>query len=122
MLRIAASPIYGMVYLFTESFTVVYSDFGVNSRATSLRFVAVLLGTLLSGVVRFWDHHKLNARQKSGQRPEPEDKIVGFAIAAPALAAGVWTPGWTVPSLVHWIGSMFSLVLVRIAASDRVCW
>ncbi|KAJ0413498.1 major facilitator superfamily domain-containing protein [Aspergillus carlsbadensis] len=120
LVAILSASSWGMVYLFTESFTVVYSEFGFSSRVTSLPFVALLPGILLSGVVRIWDHHKLNARRKAGQRPEPEDKIAGFAIAAPALAAGLWVFGWTVPPLVHvhWIASMFGLVLIGFAATE----
>ncbi|GFF54215.1 polyamine transporter 2 [Aspergillus udagawae] len=109
-----------MMYLFTESFSVVYSEFGWSSRATSLPFIVLFPGILASGLVRFWDHHQLNKRQKGGISPEPEDKIGGFAIAAPALAIGLWIFGWTVPPLVHvpWIASMFGLVLIGFAATE----
>ncbi|KAF4217827.1 hypothetical protein CNMCM8980_001680 [Aspergillus fumigatiaffinis] len=120
LVSILSASAWGMMYLFTESFTVVYSEFGWSSRATSLPFIALFPGILASGLVRFWDHHKLNKRQREGASPEPEDKIGGFAIAAPALAIGLWIFGWTVPPLVHvpWIASMFGLVLIGFAATE----
>ncbi|GFF80135.1 hypothetical protein IFM61392_08225 [Aspergillus lentulus] len=120
LVSILSASAWGMMYLFTESFTVVYSEFGWSSRATSLPFIALLPGILASGLVRFWDHHQLNKRQRGGASPEPEDKIGGFAIAAPALAIGLWIFGWTVPPLVHvpWIASMFGLVLIGFAATE----
>ncbi|GFF25370.1 hypothetical protein IFM61606_09425 [Aspergillus udagawae] len=120
LVSILSASAWGMMYLFTESFTVVYSEFGWSSRATSLPFIALFPGILASGFVRFWDHHQLNKRQKGGTSPEPEDKIGGFALAAPALAIGLWIFTWTVPPLVHvpWIASMFGLVLIGFAATE----
>ncbi|KAJ5882847.1 uncharacterized protein N7473_011109 [Penicillium subrubescens] len=120
LVSVLSASAWGMMYLFTESFTVVYSEFGWSSRATSLPFIALVPGIIMSGFVRFWDYHKLKLRQKAGQRPEPEDKIGGFAIAAPALAIGLWIFGWTVPPLVHvhWIVSMFGLVMIGFAATE----
>ncbi|GMF74454.1 unnamed protein product [Aspergillus oryzae] len=93
LVSILSASAWGMMYLFTESFTVVYSEFGWSSRATSLPFIALFPGIILSGFVRLWDYHQLKSRQKASQRPEPEDKIGGFAIAAPALAIGLWIFG-----------------------------
>lgn len=91
----------GMLYLFTEPFTVVFSQFGSSQRATSLPFLALLPGVLLSGCIRFWDYHVINQQQQNEETSKPEDKIGGFAIAAPALAMGLWIFGWTVPPLAH---------------------
>ena len=120
LISIFSASAWGMMYLFTESFTVVYGEFGWSSRATSLPFIALVPGIIMSGFVRVWDYHKLTSQQNAGQRPEPEDKIGGFAIAAPALAIGLWIFGWTVPPLVHvhWIASMVGLVLIGFAATE----
>ncbi|KAJ5582561.1 hypothetical protein N7535_001181 [Penicillium sp. DV-2018c] len=120
LVSILSASAWGMMYLFTESFSVVYSGFGWSSRATSLPFLALLPGVMMSGFVRFWDKQKLKSRWKANQRPEPEDKIAGFAIAAPALAIGLWIFGWTVPPLVHvhWIASMFGLALIGFASTE----
>ncbi|KAL4863478.1 hypothetical protein BDV12DRAFT_26905 [Aspergillus spectabilis] len=115
-----SASVWGMMYLFTESFTVVFGGFGWSSRATSLPFIALLPGILVSGLIRFYDHHRLNKKQKAGKSPDPEDKIGGFAIAAPALAVGLWIFAWTVPPRVHvhWIASMFGLIPIGFAATE----
>ncbi|KAL4876860.1 major facilitator superfamily domain-containing protein [Aspergillus karnatakaensis] len=115
-----SASVWGMMYLFTESFTVVYSGFGFSSRATALPFIAILPGIFASGLTRLWDYHRLKKREEAGESPEPEDKIGGFAIAAPALAIGLWIFGWTVPPRVHvhWIASMFGLFPIGFAATE----
>jgi hypothetical protein len=109
-----------MLYLFTESFTVVYSQFGWSDRATSLPFIALALGVPLSILVRFWDLRRMKMREDRNERMQPEDKIGGFVLAAPIMAVGLWLFSWTVPPLVqtHWIVSMCGLVLVGFAANE----
>ncbi|KAL4907085.1 hypothetical protein BDW74DRAFT_176685 [Aspergillus multicolor] len=120
LVSILSASAWGMLYLFTESFTVVYSGFGFSSRATSLPFIALIPGVIASGLARLWDHYRLNQREKKGESPVPEDKIGGFILAAPALAIGLWIFGWTVPPMVHvhWIGSMFGVSLIGFAATE----
>ncbi|CBF83895.1 hypothetical protein AN2841.2 [Aspergillus nidulans FGSC A4] len=120
LVAVLSASAWGMLYLFTESFTVAYGGFGFSSRATSLPFLALIPGIITSGLCRHWDHHRLNKREKQGQGPVPEDKIDGFVVAAPALAIGLWIFGWTVPPIVHvhWIGSMFGVALIGFAATE----
>ncbi|KAL4735471.1 major facilitator superfamily domain-containing protein [Aspergillus similis] len=103
LVAILSASAWGMLYLFTESFTVVYSGFGFSSRATSLPFLALIPGVITSGLCRHWDHHHRR-----------------FVVAAPALAIGLWIFGWTVPPIVHvhWIGSMFGVALIGFAATE----
>ncbi|KAJ5812372.1 hypothetical protein N7474_008673 [Penicillium riverlandense] len=120
LVSLMSATVWGMVYLFTESFSVVYSQCGFSERSTSLLFIALLPGALLGGIVRLWDHRQMNNRRKNGVPPKPEDKINGFAIAAPALAVGLWAFGWTVPPLVHthWGVSIVGLVLIGFAVNE----
>ncbi|RDW58576.1 uncharacterized protein DSM5745_11267 [Aspergillus mulundensis] len=120
LVSILSASAWGMLYLFTESFTVVYSAFGFSTRATSLPFIALIPGVIASGLVRLWDHARLNEREKKNERPVPEDKIGGFILAAPALAVGLWIFAWTVPPMVHvhWIGSTVGVSLIGFAATE----
>ncbi|KAL4804174.1 major facilitator superfamily domain-containing protein [Aspergillus unguis] len=120
LVSILSASSWGMLYLFTESFSVVYGSFGWSSRATSLPFIAILPGIAANGLVRLWDHCRVIQREKQGQQPVPEDKIGGFVLAAPALAIGLWIFGWTVPPFVHvhWIGSTFGVALIGFAATE----
>lgn len=111
---------WGLISLFTTSMSVVYGSFGWSERATSLSFVAIALGIPLSILPRFWDLRKMRQCRERGESPKPEDKIIGFAFAAPALAIGLWLFSWTVPPLVHvrWIVSLVGLVLVGFATNE----
>lgn len=111
---------WGLVYLFTESLSVVYSQYGWSSTTASLVFIAVAIGIPFSILPRFWDLHIMERKSVNGKKVEPEDKIVGFAIAAPSLAVGLWLFSWTIPPYVntHWVTSMLGLALIGFAANE----
>jgi hypothetical protein len=110
----------GLIYLFTESFSVVYAEYGWSEEATSLPFIAIILGTPFSILPRLWDVRVLNRREKLKEDREPEDNLIGFALAAPALAIGLWWFSWSIPPLIHthWVVSMFGLALIGFAANE----
>lgn len=111
---------WGLVYLFTESLTVVYGQYGWSSRTSSLSFIAIAIGVPFSILPRFWDLHVMKIKKNQSKNVEPEDKIIGFAIAAPSLAVGLWLFSWTIPPYVHthWVVSLLGLVLVGFAANE----
>jgi hypothetical protein len=78
----------GLIYLFSESFSVVYEQFGWAETTTSLPFVAILVGFLPSWFPRQHDLRIMRARQEKGETRIPEDGLIGFAFAAPSLAIG----------------------------------
>ena len=66
----------------------------------------------------------ITKRSNSGRQLSPEDMLIGFAIAAPALAVGLWWFAWTVPPAVlnvHWIVSTLALVLMGFAINGFGC-
>lgn len=113
---IMAATVYGIVYLFSESLSIVYLDgYGFSTRQASLVILAVGVGVFLSFLPRIYDVHVVVSRRKQGVVLQPEDKLFGFYVAAPVLAAGLWWFSWTVPPMVigisPWV-SIASLVLV----------
>ncbi|KAK6000568.1 hypothetical protein QM012_003293 [Aureobasidium pullulans] len=111
---------WGLIYLFTESLIVVYGQYGWSSRTSSLSFIAIAIGVPFSIFPRFWDVHVMRNKRNESRNVEPEDKITGFALAAPSLAIGLWLFSWTIPPYVHthWIVSLLGLVLVGFAANE----
>lgn len=113
---VMAATVYGIVYLFSESLTIVYLDgYGFSIRQASLVMLAIGAGVFLSFLPRIYDVHIAATRGKEGKSLQPEDKLFGFYVAAPVLAAGLWWFAWTVPPLVVGISplaSTASLVLV----------
>jgi hypothetical protein len=120
MVSVINATAWSMVYLFTESLTVVYSLYGWAERTTSLAFIAIALGIPISILPRLYDVHVIKKKKQRNQKLTPEDKIYGFAIAAPVLAIGLWLFSWTIPPLVHtyWAVSMVGLVFIGFAANE----
>jgi uncharacterized membrane protein YuzA (DUF378 family) len=120
MVSLLSATAWGLVYLFTESLTVVYSLYGWAETTTSLAFIAIGLGIPISILPRLWDVHVISQKKQRNQEVQPEDKIYGFAIAAPMLAIGLWLFSWTIPPLVHthWAVSMVGLVFIGFATNE----
>lgn len=120
MVSLLNAAAWGLVYLFTESLTVVYSLYGWAETTTSLAFIAIGLGIPLSILPRIWDVHMISQKKRHNQEVKPENKIYGFAIAAPMLAVGLWLFSWTIPPRVHthWAVSMVGLVFIGFAANE----
>lgn len=112
---------FGLIYLFGAAAPLVYGSFGLDTRQSSLSFIAIGAGLFLGVPIRFYDQYVFKQRQKQQRTLEPEDKLAGFSIAAPALAVCLWWFAWTIPPLVshvHWIVSMLSLVLLGFATNE----
>ncbi|OLN88631.1 putative transporter C794.04c-like protein 1 [Colletotrichum chlorophyti] len=121
MVALISASSWGMIYLFTESLTVVYVSMGFTKTQASLPFLAIAVGVLFTFVPRLWDMRLVRDRQRKQIPVEPEDKIIGFAFAAPAQAIGLAWFAWTVPPLVtgvHWMVPTAALVLVGFAVNE----
>ena len=112
---------FGLIYLFGAAAPIVYGLFGLSPQASSLSFIAIGAGLFLGIPVRFYDQRVFNRCHQQRRALEPEQKLAGFVLAAPALAACLWWFAWTIPPLVshiHWIASMLSLVLLGFATNE----
>jgi hypothetical protein len=111
---------FALIYLFTEVLPIVYGSYGFRSEQTSLAFIAMAIGFLCSIFTRILDH-RLAVRRDHNL--SPEEKLTGFAIAAPAFAIGLWWFAWTVPPAVHapWIISMLALIPIGFAINEFDC-
>ncbi|KAK5742810.1 hypothetical protein LTR17_003058 [Elasticomyces elasticus] len=98
---IMAATVYGVIYLFSEALSLVYVDgFGLDAQSASLVFLALAVGIPLTFLPRIYDIRIANRIHSQGKQLEPEDKLIGFFIAAPVLAIGLWWFSATVPPLV----------------------
>lgn len=124
LVTIMSAVSFGLIYFFAEALPVVYGSFGFSERQASLAFIPIGIGLFGGVFTRLYDRRVLQRRRKQNKPLEPEDKLVGFAIAAPILAISLWIFAWTTPPLVphvHWIVSMFALVLAGFAANEFDC-
>ncbi|OHW92338.1 MFS multidrug transporter [Colletotrichum incanum] len=121
MVALISASSWGMIYLFTESLTVVYLSLGFTKTQASLPFLAIAVGVLFTFLPRLWDMKVVRDRQRKKVPIQPEDKIIGFAFAAPVQAVGLAWFAWTIPPAVggvHWMVPTASLVLVGFAVNE----
>ncbi|KAK1981282.1 major facilitator superfamily transporter [Colletotrichum cereale] len=121
MVALISASSWGMIYLFTESLTVVYLSLGFSKTQASLPFLAIAVGVLFTFLPRLWDMKVVRDRQRTKTPVQPEDKIIGFAFAAPAQAIGLAWFAWTIPPAVegvHWMVPTVSLMLVGFAVNE----
>ena len=124
MVSFMSAIAFGLVYLFTEALQVVYGAYGFSVQQTSLAFIPIGIGLLGGIFTRLYDSRILEKRQRSGHLISPEDKLTGYAVAAPLLAISLWIFAWTVPpkvTSIHWIISMLALIPVGFAINEIDC-
>ncbi|KAH8178650.1 major facilitator superfamily protein [Sarocladium implicatum] len=114
---------FGLIYGLTESLTIVYTapPFNFSQTSSSLAFVAIAIGEVLNVLPRFYDAYVYKKYRKQHRRILPESKITSFAIAAPALAIGLWLFAWSIPprvTSVPWPVSMIGLVIIGFSLND----
>ena len=113
----------GLLYLFTESLSTVYTSpgFDFSYEETSLPFLAIAIGTLFSALPRFYDVKQFRIHAGTATTSRAELKLSGCLLGAPALAIGLWIFAWTVPPYqkhIHPIVSMLGLALIGFAATE----
>jgi hypothetical protein len=124
MVTIMSSIGWGLIYMFTESLPVVYESFGFTPTQASLSFIPIGIGITLSVLPRFHDSKVLSRLFEAGTPFNPEDKLLGFCVAAPALAGGLWWVAWSTPPHVtnlHWAFSMVGLIPIGFATNEFAC-
>ncbi|KAG6006700.1 hypothetical protein E4U21_006775 [Claviceps maximensis] len=110
-----------LIYLFTEALPPIYESMGFSATAASLCFLALAIGLPLGVLTRVRDHRMLGRCEQRGEAAEPEQKILGFCIAAPVLAGGLWWFTWTIPPAaagIPWTVPTLALVLVGYAVNE----
>jgi hypothetical protein len=81
---------FALIYLFTEALPVVYVDLGLDEKQATLPFLAAAIGVMASSLTRLYDRRQYAKFRSEYRIPTPEDKLIGFSLGAPALAAGLW--------------------------------
>jgi hypothetical protein len=120
MVAFISAVSWGIIYLFTEALTPIYAAMGFSKTQASLAFVGLAVGVVFTFLPRFWDMRVVRRRKEQGQVVQPEDKIIGFILAAPCLTIGLVVFAWTVPPAVHipWIIPTLALVPVGFAVNE----
>jgi hypothetical protein len=98
---IMSATTFSSIYLLAEGLPVTYMEFGWTERQASLVFITWILGLILTIPLRMIDWRLVSMRIKQNRTVMPEDKIMGFFVAAPVLAIALWWFAWTVPPYVR---------------------
>lgn len=114
---------WALIYLFTESLPQIYDAFGLSWTQSSLLFLVIGAGVIFGIFPRIHDYRLLKKRSQENLHLNPEDKLLGFSFAAPALAFGLWWLTLTVPpaSNLPWYASLVALVTIGFATNEFVC-
>lgn len=115
---------FALIYLFVEVLPIVYGAFGFSQQQASLIFLSIGLGFLCTTFTRIYDHQVWKNRGPDARPLSPEEKLTGFAIAAPAFAIGLWWFAWTIaPQVPHvpWAVSALALIPIGFAINEFDC-
>ncbi|RAL12442.1 putative MFS multidrug transporter [Aspergillus homomorphus CBS 101889] len=110
-----------LVYLFTQALPPIYESFGFSPRQACLPFLAIGLGLFLGFLTRWLDLRIIAQHSARGRPLQPEDKLLGFWVGTPVLAAALWVFAWTIPpamSQVPWMVSVVALVLTGFSLNE----
>lgn len=111
LVTIMCGSVYALLYLFTEGIDFIYTaGFGFSNTSSALVFLAISVGILPSLLVRMFDSFIAGKRKKQGKSLLPEDKLLGFLIAAPINAIGLWWFAWSIPPRVGNVSPWISIV------------
>ncbi|KAF2767256.1 putative MFS multidrug transporter [Teratosphaeria nubilosa] len=94
---ILAGVAIALVYLFAEIMPTIFEAYDPPLSQTEkvMPWLCLAAGFLLGCVTRICDHMRL--RHRCTRDIHSEDKLLGFVLAAPSLAVGLWWFAWTVP-------------------------
>ncbi|KAB8231267.1 MFS multidrug transporter [Aspergillus alliaceus] len=118
---VMTSTAFGLVYLFTEALQPIYQALGFQESSSSLAFVGLGIGMMLSLLTRFADERIIQNHLRDGRQLLPEHKLLGMYVGTPLLAIGLWWFAWTIPphfSNVYWIVPTIPLLLIGYALNE----
>jgi MFS family permease len=114
---------WALIYLLTEALPVIYGTYGLTWSQSSLLFLIIGGGIFFGIFPRLHDHRLLQRRAKQDLPLHPEDKLLGFAVAAPSLAIGLWWLALTASpaSTLPWYATLPALVPIGFATNEFAC-
>ncbi|KAF2403256.1 MFS general substrate transporter [Trichodelitschia bisporula] len=108
-----------LIFIFLNSFALVYEQWGFDAATIGLAFIPIMLGYFI-GWLSFIPAIKRNIRQRrefpNDERIQYESRLWWLLWTAPLLPIGLIGFAWTsLGPPVHWIGTMVFATLIGIA-------
>lgn len=113
LLNLYIALIYGLLYVWFESFVIVFIDiYGFNLGEEGLAYLGILVGAIVTLPFFFWYlHAKLEPKFNDKGELKPEERLVAAMFGAFCIPICLFWFGWTsrasVPWIVPIIGSAF---------------
>ncbi|KAL2007633.1 hypothetical protein VTN00DRAFT_7615 [Thermoascus crustaceus] len=108
-----------LIFMFIQSFSLVYKQWGFDSVALGLAFIPILVGYVIAWF-SFFPAIKRNIIERrnkpNDERAQYESRLWWLLYTAPCLPIGLFGFAWTsMGPPVHWIGTMVFSAIVGIA-------
>lgn len=108
-----------IIFMFIQSFSLVYKQWGFSIFAIGLAFIPIEIGYLI-GWISFFPVIKRNLKERKAkpndERAQYESRLWWLLYTAPCLPVGLIIFAWTSTGPpIHWIGSMIAAAIVGIA-------
>jgi MFS family permease len=108
-----------LIFMFIQSFTLVYELWGFNATTIGLAFIPIGIGYAIAWA-SFIPVIKRNIRQRkefpNDERIQYESRLWWLLYTAPCLPIGLFIFAWTSTGPpIHWIGSMIGAAIIGIA-------
>lgn len=108
-----------LIFMFIQSFSLVYGQWGFGPIAIGLSFIAILVGYIiawLSFYPAIWRNQKERARKPDDEKAQYESRLWWLLFTAPCLPIGLIGFAWTcLGPPIHWMGTMVFAAIVGIA-------
>ena len=107
-----------LIFMFIQSFALVYKQWDFSTFAIGLSFLPILVGYFIawgSFIPVFRRNRAQRLRRPDDERTQYESRLWWLLFTAPCLPIGLFGFAWTSLPQTHWIGSMVFAAIVGIA-------
>jgi len=108
-----------LIFMFIQSFSLVYTQWGFGTVAQGLAFLPILVGYFIayaSFIPAIWRNKKDRTLHPNDERSQYESRLWWLLWTAPCLPIGLIGFAWTCGGPpIHWMGSMVFAAVVGIA-------
>ena len=107
-----------LIFMFIQSFALVYKQYNFSTVATGLSFIPIGIGYFIAWglfIPAIRRNIKERAQKPDDEKAQYESRLYWLLFTAPCLPIGLFGFAWTILPSVHWIGSMIFSAIVGIA-------
>lgn len=108
-----------LIFMFIQSFGLVYAQWGFDTVDVGLSFIPILVGYIIGWLSMYPVIHRTNMKRKlnpNDEHAQYESRLWWLLYTAPCLPIGLMGFAWTsLGPPVHWIGTMVFAAIVGIA-------